>query len=206
MTKTMISSKQRQRGFTMIEMIGVLAVIAILASIVAPKIFTAINDAKINSFAANIQAVQTATIGYYKDVGTLPANESALLTKPSGATGWNGPYLDKNFSSLFSSVSFTAVTLSSVAPSTTTDFDIAGTTGTYNAYASKSLIAQLTFTVVQAADAKSISGIIDGDSANTGNASSGKWYNMGRFLISTTTGTEPTGTTTGTYRAFLGAY
>src|SRR5215470_16307586 len=47
--KTQIQPTPRSRGFTLIEMIGVLAVIAILAALLVPKIFEAINNARVNN-------------------------------------------------------------------------------------------------------------------------------------------------------------
>jgi len=198
-----IETKQlhRQRGFTMIEMIGVLAVIAILASIVAPKIFDAIRDSKVNAFTSNIQAVQTAVSSYYKDVGSFPTAAGDLISSTN--TNWKGPYLDKPITEMFSSLPQTgAVTLTAEAPSATANFDLDGNAS--GDYTSKSSIAQLTFTGMAVADAKAVSGSMDGDDANIGDAASGKWYNMGRFLHDTyTTAVEPTASTD--YRAYIGA-
>ncbi len=48
------------KAFTLIEMIGVLAVIGILAALLVPKIFEAINNARINSTAVSIATIKTA--------------------------------------------------------------------------------------------------------------------------------------------------
>ncbi|MDQ6965051.1 MAG: prepilin-type N-terminal cleavage/methylation domain-containing protein [Mariprofundales bacterium] len=195
----------RQRGFTMIEMIGVLAVIAILASIVAPKIFDAIRDSKVNTFASNIQAVQTAVASYYKDTGTFPSSETKLITDT--ATGWKGPYLDKSVADMFTSISAGTVALSSGDPYTTVDtaynFDIDGDgAGDYD---NKTAVLVLSFSSIGVADAKSISGAIDGDDANTTTGGKG-WWTMGRFknqAVPSTSSTEPT--TSGGYYAFIAA-
>src|SRR3989339_253354 len=60
-----------QDGFTLIEMIGVLAIIAILVAAITPRIFEAIADSRVSNFAAEVKAVQTAVSKYYSDVGTL---------------------------------------------------------------------------------------------------------------------------------------
>jgi len=197
-----ITSTNRQRGFTMIEMIGVLAVIAILASIVAPKIFDAIRDSKVNTFASNIQAVQTAVANYYKDVGSFPSSGAKLISDT--ATGWKGPYLDKQVSDMFSSLPLTSVALSSETISATANFDIDGNAPAVGDYSSKTTMSQLSFVGMAVADAKAVSGAIDGDDAKTGDANGNKWYNMGRFVADTYTATtEPT--TSANYRAFVGA-
>jgi prepilin-type N-terminal cleavage/methylation domain-containing protein len=57
------------RGFTLIEMIGVLAVIAILAALLIPKVFNAINEARINNAAVNRSTVKTAVVDHFGKYG-----------------------------------------------------------------------------------------------------------------------------------------
>jgi len=109
----MLRHDRKQKGFTLIEMIGVLAVIAILAAIVAPKIFDAIRDAKIDTLVTNINSVRTSIVQYYKDTSTFPQHDADptavragtavkdLITRPIDPNttqrlrGWQGPYIDK---------------------------------------------------------------------------------------------------------------
>src|SRR5215468_6701873 len=62
-----------QSGFTLIEMIGVLAVIAILAAVLIPKVFEAINNAKVNNAAMSCNTVKTALADHYAKAGSLAA-------------------------------------------------------------------------------------------------------------------------------------
>ena len=60
-------------GFTLIEMVGVLAVIAILAALLVPKIFAAINDSRFSSSVASINSVKTASMDYFGKKGNFGA-------------------------------------------------------------------------------------------------------------------------------------
>ena len=60
-----------QYGFTLIEMIGVLAVVAVLAALILPKVFDVIAESRVNALAASVKAYETAVTKYYSDLGTL---------------------------------------------------------------------------------------------------------------------------------------
>lgn len=95
-----------QHGFTLIEMIGVVAVIGILASVAAPMIFDAIRNARVTAFVEDVNALKTAVTRYYNDTGVFPnhiptdarENYKVLLRNPAAApvAGWDGPYIEKD--------------------------------------------------------------------------------------------------------------
>lgn len=58
---------RHQQGFTLIEMIGVLAIIAILVGAVAPRIFEAIQESKANNVSTLHKTVTTAVTKFYAD-------------------------------------------------------------------------------------------------------------------------------------------
>src|SRR5260221_10178838 len=58
-------SRDPNHAFTLIEMIGVLAVIAILAALLIPKIFESINNARIAQAVLSCQTIKTATLEHY---------------------------------------------------------------------------------------------------------------------------------------------
>lgn len=66
-----LSTGTKRSGFTLIEMIGVLAVIAILAAVLIPKVFEAINNSRINNTAMSCNTIKTGVIDHYAKFGTL---------------------------------------------------------------------------------------------------------------------------------------
>lgn len=74
--------RSRSSGFTLVEMIGVLAVVAILASLLVPRVFAAIIDARVSSAAGTCKSVKIAVSEYYgryTRLGTLRGDALALL-------------------------------------------------------------------------------------------------------------------------------
>ena len=70
-----------KRGFTLVEMIGVLAIIAILIALLLPTIFQLIASSKAPSLASAIRTYETALTSYFADVGSLyPLNVSGVPT------------------------------------------------------------------------------------------------------------------------------
>src|SRR5512138_2631412 len=80
------NGKQLHLGFTLIEMIGVLAVIAILAAVLIPKVFEAINNARVNNAAMTCQTVKTAVADHYAKAGTIPVDVSGATPAPISLT------------------------------------------------------------------------------------------------------------------------
>ena len=108
----------KQHGFTLMEMIGVMAVIAILASIATPTIIGAIRDAKITSFVENANAVRTAVAQFYEDTGRFPVHvqtntnqdqKQLMKNTATPLSGWDGPYMETKLSNPFSEGSYVAV-------------------------------------------------------------------------------------------------
>lgn len=159
--------KRTQKGFTLIEMIGVMAVIAILAAVATPKIFEAIDDAKVSSYIQEVNTLKQAVAKYYKDTGQWPRHIPTHSNKRyhnlmvndadgSGAPikGWDGPYLERELTNQISKGGYQEVVNTSGA-NWTCDLDGDGTKdGSFLVYRADG---------VSDAIAKKISNIIDGD-------------------------------------------
>jgi prepilin-type N-terminal cleavage/methylation domain-containing protein len=72
----MKNSKQENQGFTLIEMIGVLAIIGILAAVVAPRVIESIRDAKVTSAVASVNAAKVAAINFYQRYDRFPLDNA----------------------------------------------------------------------------------------------------------------------------------
>jgi prepilin-type N-terminal cleavage/methylation domain-containing protein len=84
--------RKSNKGFTLIEMIGVLAIIGILASVVAPKVIEAIRDAKVTSSLANLNTVKSASINYYARYNAYPPDSTKMAVVPGQSIGYSRPY------------------------------------------------------------------------------------------------------------------
>src|SRR5438046_4449019 len=87
--KIKLSRKSARKGFTLIEMIGVLAVIAILASLLIPKIYEAINNARISNTALSYNTVKTALADHYAKYGSLLSSNGVAMGTPPGPGSTN---------------------------------------------------------------------------------------------------------------------
>jgi len=91
-------SRKSNQAFTLIEMIGVLAVIAILASMLIPKIFEAINNARINNAAVSYNSVKTSLADHYAKWGSLLSSNGTLFaTTDSVATNYDKMLVTEGF-------------------------------------------------------------------------------------------------------------
>lgn len=86
------------RGFTLIELLVVLLIIGLLAGLAGPALYQRIKPARHSTAQAQIQNFVTALENYAIDVGRYPTKQEglqALRVQPSGASGWIGPYINK---------------------------------------------------------------------------------------------------------------
>jgi len=89
-------NKNKQGGFTLMELLVVLAILGLLMSLVGPRVLNQLGGAKTKTAAIQIKDLEQALEMYKLDVGRFPTTSEglvALVEKPGGAAGWNGPYL-----------------------------------------------------------------------------------------------------------------
>ncbi len=82
----MINTTNNNRGFTLIEIMIVVVILALLAALVAPRIIGRSDDAKIADAKVQIRNFETALKLYKLDSGNFPSTEqglAALATKPT---------------------------------------------------------------------------------------------------------------------------
>ena len=88
----------RDAGFTLLELLVVLGIIALLATVAAPQVLQYLGKARTETAKAQISAISTALELYALDNGGFPSPQiglSALVNAPPGAASWKGPYLKR---------------------------------------------------------------------------------------------------------------
>lgn len=84
-------------GVTLLEVLVVLSIIALIATLAAPKLMQTFGRAKSQAAKIQMSNVQAAIQLYYLDTGQFPSQAeglSALIIAPIGESGWSGPYTD----------------------------------------------------------------------------------------------------------------
>jgi len=106
---------KNQYGFTLMELVIVIVLLGILSAVAVPRVGGLIDNSRIQSTKNEMQMLRSAIMGdassavggeyadkgYLGDVGAMPPNWDALITKPGSASswnrnlqsGWNGPYV-----------------------------------------------------------------------------------------------------------------
>jgi len=88
-----------ERGFTLVEMLVVISIIALIMALVAPRVLNFLADSKVKAAKIQIQSLGSALDLYALDTGHYPSSSEgldALMHRPSGEESWSGPYLKGN--------------------------------------------------------------------------------------------------------------
>jgi len=90
---------KRERGFTLVEIMVVVIIIGLLAGIVSVRVFSYLNEAKINKAKTDLSAIANALELFRLDNGVYPPTEEglkALIEKTASGVNWReGGYLSK---------------------------------------------------------------------------------------------------------------
>ena len=84
----------RRTGFSLIELMVVIAIMGLLATVVAVNLMGRTYDAKVKKVMADFDSFKKAIQLYKLDCGSYPQQIDALWTAPGNAKNWKGPYLE----------------------------------------------------------------------------------------------------------------
>ena len=92
---------RRTHGFTLIEIMIVMVIIAMLAALVGPRVMGALSSSKIKTTKIQIETLSSSVEAFQLDTGRFPTQEEGLQVlvenpENSPIKNWRGPYLKKN--------------------------------------------------------------------------------------------------------------
>ena len=87
-----MKTRHRQGGFTLLEMLAVIVLLGIVATIVVRQVGGNVDKGKYGAGKAQLASLSMKIDSYALDVGAPPNNLQQLLDKPASASNWSGPY------------------------------------------------------------------------------------------------------------------
>ena len=91
--------RQSGKGFTLLELLVVLLIIALLAGYVGPKLFGEGGKAKTTTAMSQMKSLSDALDRYRLDTGKFPSTQDglkSLMHDPGNTTHWEGPYMSND--------------------------------------------------------------------------------------------------------------
>ncbi len=87
-----MNTRKKKSGFTIVEIMAVLVIIGLLATMVGTKVIKQIEVAKKETTKANLKTLHSAVVQFYMDAQRYPTQEEgleALVVKPSDVDNWD---------------------------------------------------------------------------------------------------------------------
>jgi general secretion pathway protein G len=93
------AARSAEHGFTLVEILVVITIIALIMSLVGPRVLNFLSESKAKAAKIQIESLSRALDLYFLDTGRYPSSSeglSVLIQRPGNITSWNGPYLKGN--------------------------------------------------------------------------------------------------------------
>jgi general secretion pathway protein G len=94
----MAARRARNAGFTLVELLVVLAILGLLVGLAVPQLFKYFSRAREDAANVQIEAIASGLDLFLLDVGRYPTDQEglrALVDQPATVARWNGPYLSR---------------------------------------------------------------------------------------------------------------
>lgn len=92
---------RNQDGYTLMELLVVLAILGFLAAIATPAVMNYLDSAKVSTAKTEVSNIGASLDLFRFDIGRYPTTEEglkALIDAPADMEEWNGPYVKKTAS------------------------------------------------------------------------------------------------------------
>ena len=91
--------KRRRKGFTLVEILVVIVIITMLATLIVPKIGRQLSKAKVKLTETGIALIETSLQEFLMECGRYPTQsdgglEALYIAPPDLVEVWDGPYID----------------------------------------------------------------------------------------------------------------
>lgn len=91
-------ARNREAGFTLLELLVTLTILSLLAAIVAPQVLKYIGSSRVQTARLQVDNISAALDLFHIDIMRFPTAQEglrALVTQPENLPNWHGPYLKK---------------------------------------------------------------------------------------------------------------